>query len=941
VTDHLNFVLLGLGNGAVFAALAVALVVTYRSSGVLNFATGAMSLVGAYLYAFLRRGELLTPVPGLPRTIDLGGPVPFWPALLLTLVLCAITGVVLYVAVFRPLRTARPLARAVGSLGVMVLLTALVAERAGPDQVLVAPIFPREIFEVGSVRVVSDRLWFALAVIGIALLLGAIVRFTTFGLATRASAETELGALVTGLSPERISIANWAISAAVAGFAGVLIAPLVPLLPGTYTLFIVPALAAAVLGGFSKLAPAVIGGLAVGALQSEAVFLSGRYDWFPDTGVAELVPLALVLTVLVVRGRPLPSRGALVLQTLGRAPRPRSLLVPSVVGIAIGVAAIGLFQGGYRSAVINTLIFGVISLSLVVVTGYCGQISLAQLTLAGAAGFLLSTLSDSWGIPFPIAPLLAALGATAIGVVVGLPALRIRGLLVAVVTLTLAVALEAVWFRNNALNGGVDGAPVANPELFGIDLGVGTGEDFPRPAFGYLCLAVLVACALGVARLRASRLGSAMLAVRANERSAAAAGISVTGVKVMGFALGAFIAGIGGCLLAYKQTNVTFQSFSALVGLTVFSTAYLAGITSISGAVLAGVISAGGIAFLVLDRAVDIGPWYAVLSGAGVILTVILNPEGIVGPFHGMLERRRTARLVAGSEPAAEPVVLDEVARPARSAAPQARAAEDGAAREDGTVRLAVEGLRVTYGGVVAVDDVRFSVRGGRITGLIGPNGAGKTTVLDALNGFVAHGGTVALDGEPLTGVPPHRRARRGLGRTFQNLDLYDDATVEENVVIGQHVAGRDDEDLDAVLDLLGLRHLRARCVHELSQGQRQLVSIARALAGRPTVLLLDEPAAGLDSTETEWLADRLRAVRDDGVDVLLVDHDMSLVLGLCDDVVVLEFGHLLAAGPPDRIRTDSAVRAAYLGQRSPGGDDRPEPEPTVTRVAPTPAVAE
>jgi sulfate-transporting ATPase len=786
----------------------------------------------------------------------------------------------------------------------MVLLTALVAERAGPDQVVVAPIFPRDNHTFGDIRIVSDRVWFALAIVAVALVLGAVYRFTRFGLATRACAESELGALVTGLSPERIAVANWAISAAVAGLAGVLIAPLVPLIPGTYTLFIVPALAAAVLGRFSALAPAILGGLAVGALQSEVVFLRGRHDWFPESGAAELVPLLLVLVVLVVRGQPLPARGALVLQSLGRAPRPRSIVVPLAAGLAIGVAAVYGFDGSYRSAVINSLILGVISLSLVVVTGYCGQISLAQLTLAGAAGFLLSSFSDSWGIPFPLAPLLAAAGATVIGVVVGLPALRIRGLLVGVVTLTLAVALEAVWFRNNDFNGGSDGAPVANPELFGLDLGVGVGAAFPRPAFGLLCLLTLAATALGVARLRTSRLGSAMLAVRANERSAAAAGISVTGVKVLGFAIGAFIAGIGGCLLAYKQTNVTFQSFSAVGGLTVFSTAFLAGITSVSGGIVAGVITAGGIVFLALDRAVDIGPWYAILSGVGVVAAVILNPEGAVGPAHATLERRRGARLARVDivEPVPAPVV--------------APAHRDRPAREEGaSTVLAVESLRVTYGGVVAVDGVSFSVRKGSITGLIGPNGAGKTTAMDALCGFVEHGGVVALEGSSLAGLPPHRRARRGLGRTFQGLDLCDDLTVEENVVIGQHVAGRDRAHLAETLELLDLAPLRERNVRELSQGRRQLVSVARALAGRPTLLLLDEPAAGLDSTETAWLADRLRAVRDGGVSILLVDHDMGLVLGLCDEVVVLDYGRLLAAGPPEGIRSDPAVRAAYLGE--------------------------
>ncbi|HKY16117.1 MAG TPA: branched-chain amino acid ABC transporter ATP-binding protein/permease, partial [Microthrixaceae bacterium] len=530
----------------------------------------------------------------------------------------------------------------------------------------------------------------------------------------------------------------------------------------------------------------------------------------------------------------------------------------------------------------------------------------AQMTLAGVAGFLLSSLSDAWGVPFPLAPLLAAAGATVIGVVVGLPALRIRGLLVGVVTLTFAVAIEAVWFRNNDFNGGADGAPVANPELFGIDLGVGVGKAFPRPAFGLLCLAVLALTALGVARLRTSKLGSAMLAVRANERSAAAAGISVTRVKVVGFAIGSFIAGIGGCLLAYKQTNVTFQSFSAVAGLTVFSTAFLAGITSVSGGIVAGVIAASGIAFLALDRAIDIGPWYAILSGVGVVVTVIKNPEGVVGPVHTMLERRRSARIdTTTARSAAAPTVTPTD----RAAAPAA----------DAPSVLEVVGLGVTYGGVVAVDDLSFVVRRGSITGLIGPNGAGKTTAMDALSGFVEHQGSIELDGRPLAGLPPHRRTHVGLGRTFQGLDLYDDLSVEENVVIGQHVAGRDEAALVEVLDLLTLTPYRERNVRELSQGQRQLVSIARALAGRPEVLLLDEPAAGLDSTESAWLADRLRAVRDGGVTILLVDHDMSLVLGLCDEIVVLEFGRLLAAGTPEEVRSNAAVRAAYLGGESDG----------------------
>src|SRR3546814_10531106 len=177
---------------------------------------------------------------------------------------------------------------------------------------------------------------------------------------------------------------------------------------------------------------------------------------------------------------------------MGRAPRPRSWRLPAAVGLVAGAGAVLATDGSYRSAVISSLIFGVISLSLVVVTGYCGQISLAQLTLAGVAGFLLSPLTDSWGVPFPIAPLVAAIAAGVIGVLVGLPALRIRGLIVGVVTLIFALNVEALWFRNNSFNGGADGAQVANRELFGTDLAVAVAKAFPPYAFGPISLVVRV-----------------------------------------------------------------------------------------------------------------------------------------------------------------------------------------------------------------------------------------------------------------------------------------------------------------------------------------------------------------------------------------------------------------------------------------------------------------
>ncbi len=938
MSTYFQFLFLGLGNGGVFAALAMALVVTYRSSGVLNFATGAQALYAAYTYSLLRNGLLLQPIPGLSPTINLGTNLSFWPALLITLAIQAVLGALAYLLIFRPLRNHRPVAKAVASIGLMGLLTAVVTYQVGTQVILVNPIFPQNHVSFLGVDISVDRLLLAGTIIGLGIVLTVLFRFTRFGLATRASAETEVGALVSGLSPDRIALVNWIISFVVCGLAGILIAPLVPLQPGTYTLFIVPALAAAVVGRFHSLGWAIAAGLGIGMLESLSVYVNGVHSWFP-AGAGQLIPLILVLAVLTFRGQTMPSRGTLVQATLGRAPRPHWRLPTAVIGTAVGIGAIYFFTGNDRAALYSSMITGVITLSLVVVTGYTGQISLAQLTFAGVSAYILSTFASSWGIPFPIAPILAALVAAAAGVLIGIPALRVRGLMLGVVTLTFAAGVEAIWFNNNSVDGGASGLAIPTPRLFGMDLSIGSGKDFPRPAFGILCLVVLVLVALGISWLRTSRLGSAMLAVRADERSAAAAGINVVLVKLVAFAIAAFIAGLGGSLLAYQLGNVTFQDFDAYLGLVTFSVVVVAGITSVSGGILAGIISAGGILVALISSGVGTGGvdnWYGVVAGIGVILTVIFNPDGIVGPTHLFLEQRRVRGVMARPDGALVPSL--RMASEGRVAAPPTAPALSPIAVEAGDLvgtaagvgtnghthvsgseragpLLDVKNLTVRYGGVVAVDDVSFCVEEGQIVGLIGPNGAGKTTTIDALCGFHDYEGSVALAGRDVAGYSPHRRAALGLARTFQLAGVSDDLTVEENVQVGQHRATtHDPEALTRILDELGLVEMRDLQVSMLSQGQRQLVSVARALAGEPRLLMLDEPAAGLDSTESLWLAERLRGVRDTGVTILLVDHDMSLVLNLCDAIDVLDFGALIATGTPDQIRGNEQVSTAYLG---------------------------
>ena len=661
MTDYLFFILLGTGAGAIIAAFGLGLVVTYQGSGLVNFAYGAMATWSGYVYAELRQGAYPFPIPGLPDRYHFGDDVGIWWAFLLALLTAALMGLVVYQLVFKPLYRAPALANIVASVGLVIVITSLIERRFADNAGLrVDAILPREpVTIMDGVTVPRDGLWLVLIVLLMATAVWVASRYTRLGLATRAAAGNEKGAILLGYSPQRLAQASFVLASLIGGVVVILASPMIQLSSGVFTFgYLIPALGAALIGAFRRVWPTVLTGLAIGLVQSSFTKMQTDFSWFPQYGAREGLPFLVIIIAMVVLGERLPDRGSVDSFKMPAIPAAKVTALSIVIPVGLAVVGLLVLSPLWRGAIMTTTIATVLALSLVLLSGFGGQPSLAQLAFAGVAGFALSKLAMQWDIPFPIAPVLASLIAMVFGVIVGIPALRVRGTNLAIITLAGGVAINEFIFKNPKYVGDAStgGAKVPNPKLGSWDLGLILGDQASRPIFGILLVAVALVLALAVANIRKSSSGRRMLATRSNERAAIASGVNIARVKLEVFAASAFIAGVGGCLIAYRFGSVSDASFGTVASLTALAVAYLGGITCVSGAVTSGITASAGVAFYVLSNVTStLGQWEVFIGGVLLILTAILNPEGIAGGIRQQVAAAKRKR-AAPAEPAPVPV---------------------------------------------------------------------------------------------------------------------------------------------------------------------------------------------------------------------------------------------------------------------------------------------
>ena len=907
-------VLLGAITGMTYGILAVGLLFIYRSSKIINFAHGEIGAFGAAMLGLA----------------IIQWHFPYWVAFPLAIALGAAVGALSELAVIRRLRNAPSLMSIVATLGLAQFI--LYFSFAANSTATAGTQFPQPAgFPSVQVGALTMTPAYSATLILTPFVVAALAFFlirTRYGLFIRASAANVDAARMAGISASQMSTIAWAIGGAVAAYTAILIFPTHGFVTAQ-TLgptLLVRALAPAVLARMANMPIALVAGIILGVVEQVVLWN------YTQAGIVEAALFAVILFALLVqrqgsvRGEdrtswtavaawpPLPEAfaGVWAIRNLGRL----GMLAAVLIAIALPV----WITSASTVIVISMLAIGIVGLSVGIVTGLAGQISLGQFALAGvgaAASILTVRITGNFETGLAAAGLAAAL----MSLIIGLPALRVRGLFLAVTSLSFAVAAGA-WLlpQSSLLASGVD---PGHPAVLGVEM-----ESSKH--YYYLALGLLLLSFWLSRNVWTSSLGRLLRALRDNEDGARAFTVPATRVRLQGFMLSGFIAGIGGAVLAHLLTRVGPDAFPVDLSLKVVAMTAIGGVGLIAGPLIGTLYIIGLPHFLPLDNATLAG------SALGWLILILYFPGGIAQLLRPVRERVADWLAIrAGIDPV---IARAEAAPTSMSQLPatdsRVVALSDAAlhsATPDVPV-LSVRALTKSYGGVAAVQDVSFDVAMGEVLGIIGPNGAGKTTLFELISGFTrADTGTTTLNGQELTAWGPERRASLGLVRSFQDPRLFPTLTVLETVMVSLEritpsgffescVGGRGTDRVRAgrareLVSAMGLYPWRNTLIGQLSTGTRRITELACIMALEPAVILLDEPSSGIAQRESEALGEVLMALRQRlQATLLVIEHDIPLLMGVATRIIAMESGRVIADGRPEQVTVEPRVVEAYLG---------------------------
>lgn len=594
----------------------------------------------------------------------------------------------------------------------------------------------------------------------------------------------------------------------------------------------------------------------------------------------------------------------------------RSIFLFAVFAAALALPLI--VTGDYYQRLINTaLVFSLLTISLNIVLGYAGQLSLGHAGLFGIGAYVTALITSGHsGLLFWPAFVASGVATGVVGLMIGIPALRLKGHYLALATLGFGEIMRNIFFSWREVTHGMDGIGDIPPPSLGFFAFAGDTRFYYLGLF-FLCVAMVL-----VLRLERSKYGRMLAAIRDAELAAGVVGVDVPRLKIIAFCASAVLAGFAGALYANLIGYISPDAFVLDVSVQALSMLLIGGIGTVWGPVV------GATVLTFLPEMLRVSKeYYQLIYGAGIAIMVIFFPTGLVGWLKARWSALKAPAETSGDGGAglADPPV------PGNEASSRLGIAKTSA---PGAPVMTVEGVSMRFGGLLALNELSLEVREGEIHALIGPNGSGKSTFINVASGlYTPSGGQLRFAGAEIAGARPWHIANLGLTRTFQNLRLFRSLTVLENVLVGCRVANAanwfgvladtsraraEDADLRQAarqaLEFVGLSQFADRAIGTLPHERQRVVEIARAIAMRPRLLMLDEPAAGLNPAEVERLSDRIRQLRDAGVTILLVEHNMPLVMGLADRITVLNHGRKIAEGDPGSIRDNPQVIEAYLG---------------------------